>query len=682
MKTMIWKELRENFKWAALAFAVLVLAEFYALSTGRQGSDNYNITLSGSTFLLVTSFGCALVGAAIGTLQILPELRRDQWAALLHRPVTRSTIFFGKVAAGLGLYFFAATLPFLASVAYVAMPGQFAAPLVPGLLLPGLSDVFFGMVFYFLALLLCLHRGRWLGSRGAILLSALPVFMLHLSSGWPFLLPIGASLVFLLAAWGAMLANGPMRDRPSLARIACVAVIFTGSYAALLLLGTLVQFLPRKPNSPPATYTNFQIAKDGQIFLSTQKGDGSGMSLTDMEGKPVTDERYVGNNNGQEFCQTLPLAWDLKRTRNLEKILPWRMPRNTMNYVRMVGRGYDSKETWFFLVAGNYFVGYDKLSRLCVGICDAKGFRPAGSKADPFPKKMQTSMWGFSRNQLYWSGTQLYSVNFSERSIKPVFNAKDDVICGAVNVAPAFDKDGLIAVALEKELRVFDSQGKPLLVTPYRHDTAIWGMLSIATNAAMNRVYLQYGPDFWARLSDPTVMKQLVFLDVIDLQGSVLNSYSHPAGNFSVTPPDWLHQFFIRTSPPVPALAGTIWHRVFPPDVPELDNPEYLRPSFVVAPGELPVLFVVAFVLAAFAWIKASRSGFSAKRAWFWSLFIFCMGLPAFIAFRLAADWPARARCPRCGRKRPVEAAECPGCHQAWPVPQTNGSEIFDIAAS
>lgn len=681
MKTMIWKELRENLKWAVLALTVLVLAEFYALSTGREGSDNYNnITLCGSTFLLVTSFGCTLVGAAIGTLQILPERRRDQWASLLHRPVTRGTIFFGKVVAGLGLYFFATTLPFLASVAYVATPGQFAAPLVPGLLLPGLSDVFLGMVFYFLALLLCLHRGRWVGSRGAIILSALPVFMLHLTVGWPFLLPLGASLVLLLASWGAMLANGSMRDRPLPARIACVGVIFTGSYAALLLLGALVQLLPHKEKPSSATYTNFQITQEGRVFLSTQKGDGSDRTLTDMEGKPVTDERYVGNNNGQEFCQTLPLAWHLQKSFELEKTFLRRMPRNAINYVRTVERGYDNKETWYFLVAGNYFVGYDKLSRRCVGICDEKGFHPAGAEPDPFTEKLRASMWGFSRNQLYWSGTQLYAIDFSERNIQPVFNAKDDVIYGALNVAPTYDKEGFIAAALEKEVRIFDSQGKQILVTPYRRDTAVWGQLSIATNAVMDRIYLQYGPDFWTRRSDPSVMKQPVFLDVIDLQGGVLNSYNHPSGNFSVTPPGWLQQFYIRTSPPVPALVGTIFRRVFPPEIPEFNSPQYPRPSWVVTPGELPILFGISLVLAVLVRFQASRAGIS--HSWRWAFFVFCCGLPAFITFRLAADWPARVRCPQCGRKRSVEAGECPGCHQAWTLPQPNGLEIFDGASS
>ena len=683
MKTMIWKELRENLKWAVLALIILALAELYALSTGREGANNFNgNTLCGSTFLLVTSFGCALVGAAIGTLQILPELRRDQWAALLHRPVTRSTIFFGKVIAGLGLYFFATTLPFLASVAYVAMPGQFAAPLVPGLLLPGLSDLFLGMVFYFLALLLCLHRGRWIGGRGAILLSALPVFVLHLTAGYPFLLPIGTSLVILLAAWGAMQANGLMRDRPPLMRIACVAIIFTGSYAALLLLGALVQLLPHKTQPSSATYTSFLIAKDGRVFLSTRKVDGSQMTLTDMEGKPVTDERYVGNNSGSAFLPSLPLAENLEKTPDWENAFLRRMPRNTMNYIRTVGRDYASKEIWYLLVARNYFVGFDKLSRRCVGICDKKGFHSAGSKADPFPGKLQASYLGAFTNQPYWSGTQLDLVQFSERIFKPVFDAKDDVIYGALNVASTYDKEGLIAVALKKEVRIFDAQGKPLLVIPYGHDPATWEDLSISTNEALDRLYLQYSPDLWTQRADPSVKKQPVFLDVVDLQEAVLHSYSYLREKFADTGPDWLSQFYLRTSPPVPALAGTILQKVFPPELPEFDSPGYPHPSWVVAPGELPILFGVALVLAVLAWAQASRIGFSAKQAWRWSLFVFCLGLPGFIAFRLAADWPARVRCPQCARKRPVETGECPGCHQAWPPPLRTGSEIFDSPAS
>jgi hypothetical protein len=76
MITLIWKELRENLKWALLAALVLAGAELYALfQTPYGGADYYNyidgITLCKSSFLIATTFGCAAIGFFLGLLQIL-----------------------------------------------------------------------------------------------------------------------------------------------------------------------------------------------------------------------------------------------------------------------------------------------------------------------------------------------------------------------------------------------------------------------------------------------------------------------------------------------------------------------------------------------------------------------------------------------------------------------------------
>ena len=69
--------------------------------------------------------------SSLASLQILPEQRRDQWAALIHRPVERATIYRGKAIAGILMYLFATIVPFLISVWYVSSPGHFASPFVP-----------------------------------------------------------------------------------------------------------------------------------------------------------------------------------------------------------------------------------------------------------------------------------------------------------------------------------------------------------------------------------------------------------------------------------------------------------------------------------------------------------------------------------------------------------------------
>lgn len=79
MKMMIWKELRENFKWAVLALIGLALAEIYGLYyTDQNNPNNQGITLLNPTFLMATSLGNAVAGLLLGLVQILPEQRRDQ----------------------------------------------------------------------------------------------------------------------------------------------------------------------------------------------------------------------------------------------------------------------------------------------------------------------------------------------------------------------------------------------------------------------------------------------------------------------------------------------------------------------------------------------------------------------------------------------------------------------------
>jgi hypothetical protein len=271
MKSMIWKELRENFKWAALAFFCILLAEVFVLSSRREmvGDNSGGVTLCSDAFLMVSAFGCSAVGAVLGALQILPELRRDQWASLLHRPIPRHAILLGKVVAGLLLYGLAAGLPLLASVVYVALPGHFAAPFVPGLAAPAASDLLLGTVFYFTAILLGLHSGRWFGSRGAIALGAVAVMAAHLEGGWPFALPLGAAVALLIAAWGAML--GSLVVRPWISRVALGVVILAGVGTGLLLIGAALRASAQRPILPYGS-ADFLIERDGTVLLRKEDG--------------------------------------------------------------------------------------------------------------------------------------------------------------------------------------------------------------------------------------------------------------------------------------------------------------------------------------------------------------------------------------------------------------------------
>src|SRR2546421_10984471 len=139
MKTIIRKELRENFKLAALGiviFTLLILQNYHDSSSALQdvSSQPYGYAqiaekvqpLLASGFLTQTCFFCAIFGALLGWMQIFNERHRDLQAFLLHRPATRTEIFFAKTAAGLVLFLLATAVPLLCLVAWCRFPRNLA----------------------------------------------------------------------------------------------------------------------------------------------------------------------------------------------------------------------------------------------------------------------------------------------------------------------------------------------------------------------------------------------------------------------------------------------------------------------------------------------------------------------------------------------------------------------------
>ena len=74
------------------------------------------------------------------------------------------------------------------------------------------------------------------------------------------------------------------------------------------------------------------------------------------------------------------------------------------------------------------------------------------------------------------------------------------------------------------------------------------------------------------------------------------------------------------------------------------------------------------------------RYGFSGRSQATWALFILLFGVAGFLAFVAVQEWPARKRCPGCGRLRVVTNQLCEHCGQPFPPPPKTGAEIFEVA--
>src|SRR6516165_10107892 len=114
MKSLIWKEWRENLKWVPLPTLVIIGPIFlFGLPPLMDAGFSFFVGLVMVVF-----------GAALGFLQVFFESSGDKRSLLLHRPLSSSRIFLGKVIAGLSLYLLALGIPFACAVALAATPAH------------------------------------------------------------------------------------------------------------------------------------------------------------------------------------------------------------------------------------------------------------------------------------------------------------------------------------------------------------------------------------------------------------------------------------------------------------------------------------------------------------------------------------------------------------------------------
>src|SRR5262249_19887365 len=114
MKPLVWKECRENLKWVGLP--LLLILGPTALFGPYELMEEPGVFYAGLI--------AAVAGAGLGFLQFFPESSGDKRSLLLHRPLSPSQIFLGKVLAGVGLYLLGIGIPFGCAVALAATPGH------------------------------------------------------------------------------------------------------------------------------------------------------------------------------------------------------------------------------------------------------------------------------------------------------------------------------------------------------------------------------------------------------------------------------------------------------------------------------------------------------------------------------------------------------------------------------
>ena len=691
---MFWKECRENARWAVLSALALALSLAYAVyheAVANDAASPINGLRLGYVWVIATlvfTLGAPLVGLLLGLLQVLPEMRRDQWAFLVHRPAARTTLFWGKVLPGVSLYLLATMLPLLVLAAWDTLPGHQAAPFDWRFTLGCWAAVLAGLPLYFAGLTTALRPARWYGSRALPVFAALlaPLAIGSVTEFWQAVLvclPLTAAL--LAAAWGSFLTSGQYAGQPRTARLGLGASLFAGIAAAVIgsLTLSIMVYQSLFPASPSSlSMTQYGVDTDGQVFRTTYAN--SSVRYSDMQGRPLPALQERGQTGPGvqllNFVEVLnPSARDPHLGHGYNSPERYVTPLQTFSY-------HFEDTAWFYLYTQDQAVGYSLRTRQIVGYLGPRGFAGTSEGAGRFPELLLSSEHMNNEMSLLHFARSVVRFDTIRQEIKPLWPPSGSAgiagVCYVTQSNPEQRTFGdAIVIAADHQFHLFTGSGIPLLTTPYAADAAHFPFVQVGTapltpglmppNARFFFWYSMSGnmAQSWAAskiviLSSGGRVVQTVALPA--LQPSPHSSVPGPVG--ALIPP--VGDVFGLGVALRDRWFGTAQQR-------ENWNPVAQDPGLRVL---LLLSALMGLASALTAWLISRRLGDGRRGQTAWALGVFWLGGYGVLLLLALRAWPARVPCPNCGRQRVVDNETCEHCGALFARPKRDGTEIFDEA--
>jgi hypothetical protein len=693
LKALFWKEWHENARWALLTFLLLSLGLAYTVY--RQPSyPSLQQIWSDADLLLTTAV--PLVGLALGLLQILPELRRDQWAFLVHRPVSRTTLFFGKVIPGVCLYLLATIAPLLGFALWASSPSHVPAPFDVRFTLVGWAAILSGLPFYFAGLLVALRPARWYGSRALPIVSALiaPWAAFYLTEFWQAALVCAlVAVVLMLAAWGSFASSGDYKEQTKPLRFALGLIL----YPAVLAVGAVVVGLSwsayRYVSNHPGTewwHTEYKIDPQGRIFEVAEHGP----DITDTDHKTVTVTDLAGHTIAPGVWAKLSQKDELSDMSYLPVTAPAQTYtpsyQRTDRYVSYVDGTNNAEQSgnWYYDSHSRQIVRYEVSGSGApqISYLGPSGFSRASAQAGQFPVGIPFRDGNGGPNTLRFSN-MLYLVNVAPALARLLQAAPGpNGILGTV-WSPALlqrqdnsnaDQNAAFFVADNRQITVYswivDSANskspRRLFTTPL----PLGGKVDVqVATADLSRFF------FWYQDRRPVGADKVV---TVGADGHVLKTETFPPSG----------QRWASVPEKPRSLADNAVFLAFPPAV---------IPSVAVyatvcsalgwssaksvqgSPIDYWRVFLISclsgFLAALAGWLISRRCGDGRRGQIAWAFGVFWLGGYGVLLLLALRAWPARVPCPNCGRRRVVDHAACEHCGAPFARPVRDGTEIFDV---
>ncbi len=459
MRSLIWKELRENLKWLPLP-AVIILGPTALLGPNQ---------LLNMGRLVYASIIAALFGAVLGYMQVRPESQGDKRALLLHRPLSRSRIFLAKALAGAGVYLVALGIPFAWVVTLAATPGNVAEPFRWPMVLPWLADVLTGLVYYFAGMLTAQTEGRWYGSRCLGLASGLFCSMVVYAA--PEFADALLAIVLLggtvaVAAWGSFCTGGVYELQPRVARLALAGTYLMG----LFMIGFIAKFELGRNCTDVGTTDRYLIDRQGRV-LSVHQQDEE-FRVTDREGRspPGIKSEHL------DFHALMQLEAPHAAHGGIDLAVRRSYRSSNRTMVKHANDTKPGNENWWYVPDPGWLVGYDKITKRPIGAFGPSGFAPPGTqpqtrfegqvfRVSNFPEAQARDYLAFPK--------AVYFVDMDNRSVRTLFTAGEgQTVLWASRWEDEQQKATLAFVGTDTSIEVAEETGRRLASLPLAYDLA------------------------------------------------------------------------------------------------------------------------------------------------------------------------------------------------------------------
>ena len=687
MKSLIWKEWRENFKWVPIP-GLVVLVVFLMNKPLEPMPD-----VTGAFFLSLTA---VVFGAALGFVQIFLEAQGDKRSVLLHRPIRRSHIFLAKSIAGVSLYLLALGIPFFCLEKWMATPGKMSAPYHWQMSLPWLADILSGLVYYFAGMLVAQRDVRWYGSRGLALAAA------FFCSYLVWILPefgqatLAIGIIALLAgsaAFGSFSTGGDYQPQTRFAKAALAITFLVG----LLIVSVLGKQVVGEYCDSGITW-DYHPDREGRLLMIPRKaGVGDIGPWVDLGGQeqPTLKIKTIGPG-------VLAPGWA-----HNEVPIHWSYRNSGRFYVKCINDSVPSQEIWYFDQIDGRLFGYDTILHSRLGSFGPDGFaEPGRDPGERFQGEpgYRTETWAakFQPYMVFPGG--VYDVHFMQRTIRKIFTPAAGEIVTSADVWEDDQPDTkreLVVVSTDKSFHLLTPGGAPVASMPRVHDAGKYPSVLIGLFENPERYFVWYQcweanttflePEEWKSLPGP--------MHEYDADGRELACSDVPPTPYPAASP--AQALFGLVTPLTEAATLVVATRHLrserrgqesihkPLSLNFLEYSRYYIPGTSwdrgttsgVIPGYIALILLAALASTLGCLVLARRHAFSRTHCIVWALLGFCFGWVGLVLMLAVQDWPARIACPKCRKLRVVTRETCEQCGAPHATPATDGTEVFESTA-